>query len=76
METTLPDLTIVDPPPQQQEESLFKDRDKSPYINIGTVMPEDRDRIFPITLCRCEGNQHYACYKCLQAASQLPLANR
>jgi DNA-directed RNA polymerase subunit RPC12/RpoP len=60
----LPDLDIVDSP--QQEESLNKD--KSPYINIDTVMPEDRDRIFPIAICRCEGNQqHYACYKCLKA---------
>jgi hypothetical protein len=60
----LPDLDIVDSP--QQEESLNKD--KSPYINIETVMPEDRDRIFPIAICRCEGTQqHYACYKCLRA---------
>jgi hypothetical protein len=60
----LPDLDIVDSP--QKEESL--DKDKSPYINIDTVMPEDRDRIFPIATCRCEGaQQHYAYYKCLQA---------
>jgi hypothetical protein len=57
-------LDIVDSP--QQEESL--NNDKSPYINIETVMPEDRDRIFPIAICRCEGTQqHYACYKCLRA---------
>jgi hypothetical protein len=60
----LPDLDIVDSP--QQEESLNKD--KSPYINIDTVMPEYRDKIFPIAICRCEGTQqHYACYKCLKA---------
>jgi hypothetical protein len=60
----LPDLDIVDSP--QQEESLNKN--KSPYINIDTVMPEDRDRIFPIAICRCEGTQqYYGCYKCLQA---------
>jgi hypothetical protein len=60
----LPDLDIVDSP--QQEESLNKD--KSPYINIDTVMPEYRDKIFPIAICRCEGTQqHYACYNCLRA---------
>jgi hypothetical protein len=59
----LPDLDIVDSP--QKEESLNKD--KSPYINIETVMPENRDKIFPIAICRCEGGkqEHYACYKCL-----------
>ena len=60
----LPDLDIVDSP--QKQESVIKD--KSPYINIDTVVSEDRDRIFPIAICRCEGNQqHYACYKCLKA---------
>jgi hypothetical protein len=62
----LPDLDIVDSP--QKQESVNKDQN-SPYINIETVMPEDRDRIFPIAICRCEGGkqEHYACYKCLQA---------
>ena len=46
----LPDLDLVDSP--KQEESANKD--KSPYINIESVMPEDRDRIFPIAICCCE----------------------
>jgi len=61
----LPDLDIVDSP--KQEESLNKDQDKNPYINIDRVMPEDRDKIRGITFCRCvDIQQHYACYKCLQ----------
>ena len=53
---------------KQLRDLEFLNKEKSLFINIESVMPEDRDRIFPIAICRREGGEeHYACYKCLQA---------
>ncbi len=61
----LPDLDIVNS--RQQEEGTVNEDERSPYINIESVMPEDRDSILPIAICRCLSGkmEHYACYKCL-----------
>jgi hypothetical protein len=61
----LPDFEIIETPEQKKEEL----KEDSPYINIDTLMPEDRDRVAPVVMCSCAADNqgHFACYKCLRA---------
>jgi len=53
----------------QIEEPKKKDGEKSPYINIDEIIPSKRDKILPVCICRCTGDNegHYVCWKCLKA---------
>ena len=48
----LPDLQIEDTYKQPKEEK--KEENKSPYVNIYNIMPEDRSKIRPVSLCTVE----------------------
>ena len=45
----LPDLEIEDTYKQPKEEN--KEENKLPYVNIYNIMPEDRSKIRPVSLC-------------------------
>jgi hypothetical protein len=61
----LPEFEIIETPKQKKKGP----KEDFPYINIDTLMPEDRDRVTPVGICSCAvGNQgHFACYKRLRA---------
>ena len=61
----LPDLEIEDTYKQPKEEN--KEENKLPYVNIYNIMPEDRSKIRPVSLCRCRTEiEHFACNKCMR----------
>lgn len=64
----LPNLDITEQSDQQQREGQEQE-EKSQYVNIHNVMPEDRDSIIPPVVCHCTGGQegHYACGQCLHS---------
>lgn len=53
----LPDLQIKDTYKQLTEYTA--EEIKLPYINIYTIMPEDRNKITPVSLCRCRTDRTF-----------------
>ena len=60
----LPDLQIEETHKQLKEKT--EEENKSPYVNIYNIMPEDRSKITPVSICRCRTEiEHFACNKCM-----------